>query len=351
MTAGLESIGFGVLGVPQPSRTGELERHAGVLESVATSQAAIGEDGVRAHRLGGANAGAASDALDQHVLGKDGVLPRANAHAHQVSVAASVAQVAVTTIKWAGGVLTGLAGLAGLAALTPQGRLFLLARLRPFAQRVQQWIRTAMHAVGRIFTRLADLVRGQSAKARAGQTLQGEQKVITTRGRALADALPAVRTKVAHARISAGQARAGLDRAETQLRSAQRSLAEVKDTLTRHVEAVSAGRVDAATRLRFKQNLEGSDGISIQWRVQNAEVRLRNVRAQLRGHVSRHLDDAGLRLAEGQHAVRGSGGVPPELQEVQNVVSALKARHAQLDDMALTARRDADDIWALWSRA
>ncbi|MER5425971.1 hypothetical protein [Streptosporangium roseum] len=62
MAAGLDSIGFGVLGVPLPPDTTELERQAGVLESAVGSRRSLGDDGDRAYRLGERNAGIANDA-------------------------------------------------------------------------------------------------------------------------------------------------------------------------------------------------------------------------------------------------------------------------------------------------
>ncbi|MGW0805894.1 hypothetical protein [Nonomuraea sp. NPDC002799] len=350
MTAGLEAVGFGALGVPQPAHTGEMERHAAVLESVATSQGAISADGARAYRLGGANAGAASDALAQHVQGKDGVLPRAAAHAQHVSVAAGVAQVAVTTIKWAGGVLTGLAGLAGAAALaTPQGRAFLLARLRPFAQRVQQWIRTAMHAVGRIFTRLADLVRGEPAKARVAKTLEAQQQRITAQGRVLADSQPAIRAEALHTRIKASQAYRSLQRAELDLRRTQRFLGDAKRSVSAQTDkAFRDGRITAATRDRLTTDntVFGARSAFVPTRegLARQTARIEQVERQLHGQVSHHLKAADGHLAEGRYAARDLDRLPRQLQEAQDELDVLRVRHAQFTDMAATARQDLADL-------
>ncbi|MER6943208.1 hypothetical protein ABT294_04215 [Nonomuraea sp. NPDC000554] len=342
MVAGLDAVGFGVLGVPLPPNTAELERHAGVLESAAASQGSLGEHGARAYRLGKGNAGAAEDALGEYVMGRAGVLPRSTTHAHHVSVAASVARVASTTVTWAGGLLAGLAGLAGIASLTPQGRALLWPRLRPFAQRVQGWIRTAMHAVGRLFTRLADLLRGMTAKGRVGKQLAAEQRLMSEQGRRIV----AMRTKLTHARISVDRAVESMDRAEARLRSAESHLLNAKKTVNARVDAAYArGEIDDATRAQLKAGDHGwanhpqLDDMT-RWHLSRQAERVEQVERQLGRHTAPHLNDAQRRVNEGLDIARTNRLDASDLDSLQDKLSELATRRLELADQAWTTRLD-----------
>lgn len=347
MTAGLESYGFSVLGVPTPPDTGELERQAGVLESAVGSRRSLGDDGARAHRLGEGNAGAASGALGAYVAGKAGLLSRTTDHTQHVSVAASVSQVATTVVKWAGGLIAGLAGIAGLAALTPQGRAMLL-RLRPFAHRVQGWIRAAMQSVGRLFTRLADLVRGTSAKQRVSDQLMAKQRLMSQQGqRTVAARANAVQTKVVRARISTNQATAKVNRAEEQLRRVESSLLNARNTVHARVDAAYArGEIDATARARLKAGHEGwanhsqLDDLTRSHLSQQA-TRLEQLEAQLGSrHTTGHLNDAQRHVNEGIDLARRNGMDASDLHRLQSELTDLAFRRSELVDRAWTTRMD-----------
>ncbi|MEV4114789.1 hypothetical protein [Nonomuraea sp. NPDC049695] len=334
-----DTYGFELLGVPRPPQTGGLEHHAGVLEAVAARKGALGGEGARAYRLGGANTGPASDALAAYVMGKDGVLPRTEAHAHHVSVAASITRVAVTTLTWAGGVLVALAGLAVAFAATPQGRV-LLARLRSFGQRVQRWIRSAMHAAGRILTRLAELVRAQARK-RAGKQPGAEPRAVPTQG--------ALRAKVVHARMAAHQSRAGMDRAEVTIRDAAEELRHAKSAVRAKVDNwYENGMINAEERERLRENApagwvnhpgaQGMDGVVGKYALEEKAEMLRKVEAQLEGHVTRHLDDAARRVDEGLKSARSSGADATDLRSLQHEVAALRSRRSELLEEAKATR-------------
>ncbi|MER5425968.1 hypothetical protein [Streptosporangium roseum] len=347
MAAGLDSIGFGVLGVPRPPDTTELERQAGVLESAAGSRRSLGDDGARAHRLGAGNAGIANDALDEHVAGKAGLLSRTADQTQHVSVAASVSQIATTVVKWAGGLLAGLAGIAGLAALTPQGRAMLVARLRPFAHRVQGWIRAAMQSVGRLFTRLADLVRGTTARQRVGRQLTAEQRLMSTQWqRTVAERTRIIQTKTVHARISTNQATASIGRAEGQLNSAESSLRNARNTVNARADAAYArGEIDAATRARLQAGREGwanhpwLDDLDRMHLSQQAS-RLAQVEARLGRNPAAHLTDAQRHVNEGLDLARRSGVDASDLHNLQREVADLAFRRSELVDRAWTTRMD-----------
>ncbi|WP_031158834.1 hypothetical protein [Streptosporangium roseum] len=346
MTAGLDSIGFGVLGVPLPPNTDELERQAGVLESAVGARRSLGDDGDRAYRLGERNAGIANDALDEHVTGKAGVLSRTTAQTQHVSVAASVSQIATTVVKWAGGLLAGLAGIAGLAALTPQGRAMLALRLRPFAHRVQGWIRAAMQSVGRLFTRLADLVRGTSARQRIGEQLTAEQRLMSAQWRhTVAERTKAIQTKVIRARISTGQATKRMDLAEGHLTSAESSLHNARNTIKARAEAAYArGEIDAATRARLQAGREGwanhpwLDDLDRMHLSQQA-TRLEQLEVRLNKPIA-HLDDAQRHVNEGLHLARTHKMDASDLHKLQNEVAELAFRRSELADRAWTTRMD-----------
>ncbi|MET8332527.1 hypothetical protein [Streptosporangium canum] len=347
MAAGLDSIGFGVLGVPLPPNTDELERQAGVLESAAGSRRSLGDDGARAYRLGERNAGIANDALSEHVTGKAGVLSRTTAHTQHVSVAASVSQVATTVVKWAGGLLAGLAGIAGLAALTPQGRAMLVLRLRPFAHRVQGWIRAAMQSVVRLFTRLADLVRGTSARQRVGEQLTAEQRLMSAQWRhTVAERTKAIQTQAIRARISTGRATESMGRAEGRLTQVESHLRDARNTVNAKLDAAYArGEIDAASRARLKAGHEGwanhphLDDMT-RWNLSRQAARLEGVEAQLGRHTAGHLDDAQRHVNEGLRLARTHKMDAPDLHRMQNEVAELAFRRSELVDRAWTTRMD-----------
>ncbi|WP_406318020.1 hypothetical protein OHA77_11680 [Streptosporangium sp. NBC_01639] len=340
MTAGLDSFGFGVLGVPRPPDTNELERQAGVLEAAVSSRRSLDDDGARAHRLGAGNAGIANDALDEHVAGKAGLLSRSTDHTQHASVAASVSQVATTVVKWAGGLIAGLAGLAGLAAFTPQGRVMLL-RLRPFAHRVQGWIRAAMQSVGRLFTRLADLVRGTTAKGRVGRELEAKRRQMSAQWRRAAP----TRAATVRARISTGQATQKLNRAEEQLRRIESSLLDARNAVHARVDAAYArGEIDAAARARLKAGHEGwanhpwLDDLTRSHLSQQA-TRLEQLEARLGGrHTTGHLNDAQRHVNEGLDLAKTNGANTSDLYKLQSEVSELASRRYELADQAWTTR-------------
>lgn len=340
MVAGPDAIGFDVLGVPLPPNTSELERHAGVLESAAAAQGSLGDDGARAYRLGNGNAGAAADVLGEYLVGKAGLLPRATTHAHHVSIAASVAHVAWTTVKWAGGLITGLAGMAGLASLTPQGRALLWPRLRPIAQRVQGWIRTAMQAVGRLFTRLADLLRGLTARGRAGKQLEAEQRLMSEQW----PHTSAMRAKATQARISANRAAASMDRAEDRLSRVESALSDAMKPVNARADAAYArGEIDYAACARLKApnggwaNHPELDDMT-RWHLSRQAEQVQLIERQLARHAAPHLKNAQLKVNEGLDIARTTGLDASDLHKLQTELSSLSFRRSELADQAWTTR-------------
>lgn len=351
MAAGLDSVGFGVLGVPLPPDTDELERQAGVLESAVGSRMSLGDDGDRAYRLGERNAGIANDALDEHVTGKAGVLSRTTAQTQHVSVAASVSQIATTVVKWAGGLLAGLAGIAGLAALTPQGRAMLALRLRPFAHRVQGWIRAAMQSVGRLFTRLADLVRGTTARQRVGEQLTAEQRLMSAqwqrtaaeRARAVERAR-IIQTKTVRARISTGRATESIGRAEERVLDAESDVRRARYSVNTNIDAAYArGEIHPANLARLKADPEALANhfrLDEMTRIRLSEqaTLLEGVEAQLGRHTAAHLDDAQRHVHEGLHLAKEYGMDAHNLHRMRDEVAELAFRRSELADRAGTAR-------------
>ncbi|TDE22003.1 hypothetical protein E1295_46580 [Nonomuraea mesophila] len=339
MSAGLEEMGFGLLGVPRPPDTAELERQAGVLESLGRSQASVGDDGVRAYRLAGANAGAATDALAEHVTGQAGVLQRSAAQAHSASLGAGAAQVAWKVVKWAGGMLIGLAGMAGLAALTPQGRALIKPLLRPIAQRVQQYLRTATRVLGQIYTRLAQRLRGTPAKAPTGQPAAARTASAGQRGTGQ-HPFTAAQSKATRARISANEATMSLDRAGERLSQVEKHVRDARETLR---AAYARNGTDAATRARLDaQGLANHpylDDMS-RWNLQRQGTRLQQIETQLSRHTAGHLDDARRHVDEGLGIARANGLDASDLNGMRQQVSRLTLERAELADRAWTTRMD-----------
>ncbi|MGN9842417.1 hypothetical protein ACTMTI_30265 [Nonomuraea sp. H19] len=333
MATGLEEIGFGLLGVPRPPDTAELERQAGVLQSMSSSQASLGDDGARAYRLAGANAGAATDALNEHVMGQAGVLRRSTAQAQFAALGAGAAQVAWNAVKWAGGMLVGLAGMAGLAALTPQGRALIRPLLRPIAQRMQQWLLTATRFLGRIYTRLAGRLGGTPAKPPIGGQLGTGQRLIT-----------AARTKVAHARVSTNQVTMSLNRAEDRLRQVETHVRNARDTLNARLNAAYArGEIDDAMRARLNaQRLADHPYLDdmTRWNLGRQGERLQQIETQLSRHTAGHLDDARRHVDEGLGIARTNGLDATDLNHLQSEVNGLAWRRSELADRAWTSRLD-----------
>ncbi|TDC86284.1 hypothetical protein E1292_48210 [Nonomuraea deserti] len=307
MATGLEEAGFGLLGVPRPPDTTELERQVGVLESLGRSQESVAVDGVRAYRLGGANTGAATDALAEHVGGQVGVLRRSTVQAQHASLGAGAARVAWSTVKWAGGILVGLAGMAGLAALTPQGRALIRRLLRPVAQRMQQWLLTATRFIGRIYTRLAGRLRGTPAK-RATQAQ-------------------------ARARYSIQEARSRIGNAETGLAQAQRRLGDAKMTLEVRLRgAYARGEISEVQRAQLaRQPLADHPYLDEHFNrlLRQRTEELRRIDSQL-GPVAGHLDDAGRRVNDGLDIAKVNGPDASELQKLRDEVSDLRRRLSRL---------------------
>ncbi|MEO3885903.1 hypothetical protein [Nonomuraea sp. B5E05] len=340
MATGLEEAGFGLLGVPRPPDTTELERQAGVLESLGRAQASVAGDGARAYGLGGANSGAATDALAEHVAGQAGVLRRSTAQAQLASLGAGAAQVAWNAVKWAGGMLVGLAGMAGLAALTPQGRALIRPLLRPVAQRMQQWLLTATRFIGRIYTKLAQRLRGTLAKPPAtGQQAAARTASAGQRGTGQ-HPVTAAQSQATRARISANQATMSLDRAVERLSQVEKHVRNARDTL-RAVYARNG--TDAATRARLDaQGLANHpylDDMS-RWTLQRQGERLQQIETQLSRHTAGHLDDARRRVDEGLRIARTNGLDASDLNGMRQQVSALTFQRAELADRAFTARMD-----------
>ncbi|TDB96140.1 hypothetical protein E1267_41285 [Nonomuraea longispora] len=347
MTAGLEEMGFGLLGVPRPPDTTELERQAGVLESLGRSQASAGDDGARAYRLAGANAGAATDALAEHVTGQAGVLGRSASQAHSAALGAGAAQVAWKTVKWAGGMLIGLAGMAGLAALTPQGRALIKPLLRPVAHRVQHYLRTATRLLGQIYNRLTQRLRGTPVKAPAVpprpayppayqrgpvQTSAGRRAVTQAQGQA------------ARAGLSARQAAESMKRAETRLQDVETHVYNAKHTVnTRLSDAYNRGEIDAATRTNLARQALAShpylDDMT-RWHLSRQAERLQQIESQLGRHVTGHLDDARRRADNGLGIARENGLDTSDLQRVRDNVRALDSRRSDMAERAYLANQD-----------
>ncbi|MEO3791459.1 hypothetical protein ABGB14_14745 [Nonomuraea sp. B10E15] len=314
MATGLEEAGFGLLGVPRPPDTTELERQAGVLESLGRAQASVAGDGARAFRLGGANTGAASDALAEHVSGQDGVLRRSTAQAQLASLGAGAAQVAWNAVKWAGRILVGLAGIAGLAALTPQGRALIRPLLRPVAQRMQQWLLTATRFIGRIYTRLAERLRGTPAKA--------------------------ARTAAMRAGNSTNEATMSMNWAGKRLSEVETHVRSARDTLR---AAYAHNRTDAATIARLDaQGLANHPYLDdmTKRKLQGQGRRLQQIERQLSRHSAEHLDDARRHVDEGLGIARANGLDASDLNGVRQQVSDLTFQRAEMADRAWSARMD-----------
>ncbi|TDD04655.1 hypothetical protein [Nonomuraea diastatica] len=334
MATGFEEAGFGLLGVPRPPDTTELERQVGVLESLGRSQASVAGEGARAYRLAGANTGAATDALAEHVTGQAGVLRRSTAQAQLASLGAGAARVAWNTVKWAGGILVGLAGMAGLAALTPQGRALIRPLLRPVAQRMQQWLLTATRFIGRIYTRLAERLRGTPAKppaahqrAAARPAAQPDTAVRwAAQQRAIAEA---------QARDSIRRAQSSIERAEAGRALARRHLGDAKMTLEVRLRgAYGRGEISESERAQLARRALADHPYLDEWmkqRLGQQAESLQRIDSQL-GPVARHLDDAGRQVNDGLGVARANGLDTSDLQKLGYKVSDLNRRLYRLNN-------------------
>ncbi|TDC86287.1 hypothetical protein E1292_48225 [Nonomuraea deserti] len=340
MATGLEEAAFGLLGVPRPPDTTELERQAGVLESLGRSQASVAGEGGRAYRLGGANTGAATDALAEHVAGQAGVLRRSTAQAQLASLGAGAAQVAWNTVKWAGGILVRLAGMAGLAALTPQGRALIRRLLRPVAQRMQQWLLTATRLIGRIYTRLAGRLRGTPAKPPgAGQSTAGRTASAVQRG-TRQHPVTAARTAAMRAGNSTDQAAMSMNWAEERLRQVETQVRNARKTLD---TAYVRNGTDAATTTRLNaQGLANHPYLDdmAKWNLSRQGDQLQQIETHLSRHTAGHLDDARRHVDEGLGIARANGLDASHLDDMRQQVSDLTFRRAELADRAWTTRMD-----------
>ncbi|MFC7587712.1 hypothetical protein ACFQYP_31560 [Nonomuraea antimicrobica] len=320
------------------------------------AQRAVSDAGTQAHRLAEHNAGRAQDALDEHVAGKSGVLVGAATRALVTSVAASVLQVTQTTIKWAGGLIVGLAGLAGLALAFPHTRALLIPRLRQFGQRAQQWIRTAMQSIGRLFTQLTERLRGTSARQRAGDALAAEQRRIAAGSRLKTEQQQirqqaynsmAVHTKAGHARIAAGRVASTLNRHETTLKQVETYVAEAKRKIAAAAdEAYARGRIDAGTRARLLSTDRGLanhpllDDMS-RWHLSQQAQRVEQIESRLSGHVVvGQLREAGHRVNEGLNLAGTRGVSTRELDDLQGILNEQALRRREMLDRAWLARQD-----------
>ncbi|MFD8529332.1 hypothetical protein ACFV0L_18130 [Streptosporangium canum] len=290
----------------------------------------------------------ANDALNEHVTGKAGLLSRTTAHTQHVSVAASVSQVATTVVKWAGGLL------AGLAALTPQGRAMLALRLRPFAHRIQGWIRAAMQSVGRLFTRLADLVRGTTARQRIGQQLTAEQRLMSAQWRKHVEAVKHAKTIQTHAvraRISTGRAAESMGRAEPQVRRIESAVRYARETAgARADSAYARGEIKDYMRDRLKSGHDGwAQNAKLDYltrrRLSQQAGRLEQLEKQLGRHAAGHLDDAQRHVDEGPRLARTHRIDAPDLHKLQDEVAELALRRSELTNRARTARAEIDGIF------
>ncbi|MEO3791457.1 hypothetical protein ABGB14_14735 [Nonomuraea sp. B10E15] len=334
MATGLEEAGFGLLGVPRPPDTTELERQAGVLESLGRAQASVAGDGARAFRLGGANTGAASDALAEHVTGQDGVLRRSTAQAQLASLGAGAAQVAWNAVKWAGGMLVKLAVLAGAAALTPSGRALIRPLLRPVAQRMQQWLLTATRFIGRIYTKLAERLRGTPAKPPAtGQPAAARTASATQRGTGQ-HPVTAAQSRAMQAQARAGesirQARSIIVRAEKGLAQAQKHEQDAKMTLDVRLRgAQGRGEISEDRRRQLAGQPLADHPYLDEWmkqRLRQQAASRQQIESEL-GLGGRHLDDAGRRVDD---IARANGLDASDLQNLRREVSDLKRRFSRL---------------------
>ncbi|MEO3885905.1 hypothetical protein [Nonomuraea sp. B5E05] len=334
MATGLEEAGFGLLGVPRPPDTTELERQAGVLESLGRAQASVAGDGARAYGLGGANSGAATDALAEHVAGQAGVLRRSTAQAQLASLGAGAAQVAWNAVKWAGGMLVGLAGMAGLAALTPQGRALIRPLLRPVAQRMQQWLLTATRFIGRIYTKLAQRLRGTPAKPPAtGQQAAARTASAGQRGTGQ-HPVTAAQSKATQAQARAGesirQARSIIDRAEEGLAQARKHEHDAKMTLDIRLRgAYGRGEISEDRRKQLARQPLADHPYLDEWtkqRLRQQAASRQRIESEL-GLGGRHLDDAGRRVDD---IARANGLDASDLQKLRRQVSDLKRRFSRL---------------------
>ncbi|MFI7634068.1 hypothetical protein [Nonomuraea sp. NPDC049400] len=356
--AGLEAVGFNMLGVAPPPDTGELARHAGLLESVAGVHRSIGDDGARAYLAAGSNVGAATDALAEHVAGKDGVFPRSTADGLHVSVAASVMKVTFAGHEWAKNLLIGLAGIAGgvaaVAAIRPELVVAIRARLRLFAQRVQQWIRIIRQTIGRHISRLAELLRRHPSKKQIGNNLAAKQQLMAARGRSTLAARDT--TRVAHAaqaRTSLHRATEGLDQAGRGVSKAEMSVSKARSRVNADINAaVRRGDIDADTSVSIKADRKGlihHDSLDYDTRQELSQhaAKLKQVEAQLGGHA-RELYSAGRHVDEGLDIARKYGLDASELQSLQQRVHELSVRRGDLAHRASTTRMDIerpDDLY------
>lgn len=354
--AGLEAVGFNVLGVAPPPDTGELARHAGLLESVAGGQRSLGDDGARAYRAAGGNSGAATDALAEHVAGKDGVLPRNTAHGLHVSVAASVMKVTFAGHEWAKKLLIGLAEIAGaVAVFSPQARAVIWARLRPFAQRVHQWMKIVRQAIGRHFSRLAELLRRPPSKQQIGDNLAAEQRAIAERWRrTAAEREFAKAAKAAHARISIGRATESMDSAGRQLRQVEAGVRDARSTVNADINAAYArGEIDADARAQLMANPKGlaDDHLldyDIRMKLNQHATELERIEAQLGRPTAADLHQARRHVEEGLDLASKHKLDASELKSLQQRVEELGTRRLDLADRAWAARMDIrrpDDLY------
>ncbi|MEQ4715944.1 hypothetical protein [Nonomuraea sp. B19D2] len=340
-----------------PPDTGELARHAGLLESVAGVHRSVGDDGARAYRAAGSNAGAATDALAEHVAGKDGVFPRNTEHGLHVSVAASVMKVTFAGHEWAKNLLIGLAGtaaaVAGVAAIRPEVLVTIRARLRLFAQRVQKWMRIIRQAVGRHISRLAELLRRTPSKQQIGNNLAAEQRLMADRWRHTLVRHDVTRVaNAAQARSSMGRAAQSLDQAGHEVSQAEVSVRRARSIVNADINAYN----DASTAAYLKANPKGlayDDLLDYDTRLKlyQQAARLEQVEAQLGGPTAAQLAHAGRHVDEGLNIARKHGLDASELQSLQQRLNELKFQRHELADRAWTARLDIqrpDDLYKVY---
>ena len=152
MTEQAAAGGLALLGVPPLPDLDGVDRHIADLDAAAAHHRELAAESRRAHRLAGANSGPAADAVDDHVIGRDGIALTAGDLADRLSNVAGTLRVTRETLVWVGGLLAGLAALAVAAiAYAPH----LLPRLRAIAARLSARLRE-------ITARLGALMRGMS---------------------------------------------------------------------------------------------------------------------------------------------------------------------------------------------
>ncbi|MER5323390.1 hypothetical protein, partial [Streptosporangium roseum] len=196
--------------------------------------------------------------------------------------------------------------------------------------------------VGRLFTRLADLVRGTTARQRVGQQLTAEQRLMQRVG--AVKRAEFIQTKAMRARISTGRATESMGRAEERLRRAESAVRDARKTVNARIgPAYARGDIQPFhlehLRARGLANHTWLDDMT-RWDLSRQAARLEGVEAQLGRHTATHLDDAQRHVNEGLHLARTHRMDAPDLHRLQDEVAELALRRSELTRRAGTARTE-----------